>query len=69
MTPEQVHHTYAHETHAAELHAEAAEFHRASELRPTLRTRLGLTLVTLGTRIAAQSIPDHTRLPGAIAAR
>ncbi|QNS05376.1 hypothetical protein [Streptomyces xanthii] len=53
MTPEQVHHAYAHETHAAELRSEAAEFRRAAGLRTGLRTRLGLTLVTLGTRLAA----------------
>ncbi|MFE1951763.1 hypothetical protein ACFW9D_14975 [Streptomyces sp. NPDC059524] len=69
MTPEQVHHAYAHETHAAELRSEAAEFRRAAGLRTGLRTRLGLTLVTLGTRLAAQSVPDPTRLPGAVAAR
>jgi hypothetical protein len=53
MTPELAHHTYVHELRAIELRAEAAEFGRTAHLTTPLRTRLGMTLVSLGTRLAA----------------
>ncbi|MEV3860601.1 hypothetical protein AB0J38_40625 [Streptomyces sp. NPDC050095] len=53
MLPES--HLLLHETHAAELHAAAAEHRRARDARQPrdLRVRLGWTLVEVGLRMAS----------------